>query len=84
MEGLYSLGARPFSGYIVWEPDPSRENYAHAVVACARGAVGVVAGGAARCPSSETEMYGSNKLGIAQVSALRSFGSVRSSEIQMY
>ena len=30
----------------------------------------MVAGGAARCPSSETEMYGSNTLGIAQVSAI--------------
>ena len=34
--------------------------------------VGVVAGGAARCPSSEAEMYGSDKLGIAQMSALGS------------
>ena len=34
--------------------------------------MGVVAGGAARCPSSEAEMYGSNTLGIAQVSALGS------------
>ena len=32
----------------------------------------MVAGGAARCPSSEAEMYGSNTLGIAQVSALAS------------
>ena len=34
--------------------------------------MGVVAGGAARCPSSEAEMYGSNTPGTAQVSALRS------------
>ena len=34
--------------------------------------VGVVAGGAARCLSSETEMYGSNTPGIVQVSALGS------------
>ena len=34
--------------------------------------MGVVAGGAARCPSSEAEMYGCNTLGIAQVSALGS------------
>ena len=33
---------------------------------------GVVAGGAARCSSSEAEMYGYNTLGIAQVSALGS------------
>ena len=34
--------------------------------------MGVVAGGAARCPSLEVEMYGYNTLGIAQVSALES------------
>ena len=34
--------------------------------------MGVVAGGAARCPSSDAEMYGSNTPGIAQVSALGS------------
>ena len=34
---------------------------------CERCGVGVVAGGAARCPSSEAQMYGSNRLGIAQV-----------------
>ena len=32
--------------------------------------MGVVAGGAARRPSSEAQMYGFNTLGIAQVSAL--------------
>ena len=37
-----------------------------------RCGVGVVAGGVARCPFSEAEMYGSNTLGIAQVSALGS------------
>ena len=34
--------------------------------------MGVIAGGAARCPSLEAEMYGSRTLGIAQVSALGS------------
>ena len=37
-----------------------------------RCSVGVVAGGAARCPSSEAEIYGYNTPGIAQVSALGS------------
>ena len=32
----------------------------------------MVAGGAARCPSSEAEMYGSNTLANVQVFALRS------------
>ena len=34
--------------------------------------MGVAAGCAARCPSSESEMYGYNTQGIAQVSALGS------------
>ena len=34
--------------------------------------MGMAAGYAARCPSSETEMYGYNTQGIAQVSALGS------------
>ena len=34
--------------------------------------MGVVVGGAARCPSSEAEMHGSNTLGITRVSALGS------------
>ena len=41
----------------------------------------MVVGGAARCPSSETEMYGSNTLGIAQVSAL---GSLEASAPQRF
>ena len=43
--------------------------------------MGVAAGWAARCPSSETEMYGYNTLGIAQVSAL---GSSEASALQKY
>ena len=43
--------------------------------------MGVAAGCAARCPSSETEMYGYNTLGIAQVSAL---GSSEASAPQMF
>ena len=43
--------------------------------------MGVVAGGVAKCPSSETEMYGSNTLGIAQVSAL---GSLEASAPQRF
>ena len=39
---------------------------------CERCGVGVAAGCAARCPSSESEMYGYNTQGIAQVSALGS------------
>ena len=35
--------------------------------------MGVAAGCAARCPSSEAEMYGYNTQGIAQVSALQRF-----------
>ena len=46
---------------------------------CERCGVGVAAGWAARCPSSETEMYGYNTLGIAQVSAL---GSSEASALQ--
>ena len=39
---------------------------------CERCGVGVAAGGAARCPFSEAEMYSCNMQGIAQVSALGS------------
>ena len=39
---------------------------------CERCGVGVAAGCAARCPSSEAEMYGHNTPGIAQVSVLGS------------
>ena len=39
---------------------------------CERCGVGVAAGWAARCPSSEAEMYGYNTQGIAQASALGS------------
>ena len=35
--------------------------------------MGVAAGCGARCPSSETEMYGYNRQGIAQVSAPQRF-----------
>ena len=50
-----------------------------------RGVCGVgVVGGAARCPSSEAKMYGSKY--VQDRASVRSmeFGSVRSSEVQMY
>ena len=43
--------------------------------------MGVAAGCTARCPSSEAQMYGSNTLGIAQVSAL---GSSEASALQRF
>ena len=44
----------------------------------------VVIGGAARCPSSEAKMYGSKYVGDRASVRSREFGSVRSSEVQMY
>ena len=50
-----------------------------------RGVCGVdVVGGAARCPSSEAEMYGSWYVWDRASVRSREFGSVRSSEVQMY
>ena len=43
--------------------------------------MGVAAGCGARCPSLETEMYGYNRQGIAQVSAL---GSLEASAPQRF
>ena len=60
-----SLGARPFSRKL-------RACGSRMPINCERCGVGVVAGGAARCPSSEAEMYGCNTQGTAQVSALGS------------
>ena len=52
---------------------------------CERGVCGAgVVGGAARCPSSEAEMYGSKCVGDRASVRSREFGSVRSSEVQMY
>ena len=45
--------------------------------------MGVVAGGAARCPPSETELYGCKYAGDRASVRSREFGSVRSSEVQM-
>ena len=43
-----------------------------------------VVGGAARCPSSEAKMHGSKYVGDRASVRSREFGSVRSSEVQMY
>ena len=40
--------------------------------------------GAARCPSSEAEMYDSRYVGDRASVRSREFGSVRSSEVKMY
>ena len=48
---------------------------------CERCGVGVAAGCAVRCPSSEAEMYSYNTQGIAQVSAL---GSSEASALQRF
>ena len=45
--------------------------------------VGVV-GGAARCPSLEAKMYGNKYVGDHASVRSTEFGSVRSSEVQMY
>ena len=45
--------------------------------------MGVVEG-AARCPSSEAEMYGNRYLGDRASVRSSEFGSVRSSEVEMY
>ena len=46
--------------------------------------VGVVAGGMARCSSSETEMYSCKYGGDRTSVRSREFGNIRSSENQMY